>query len=135
MRGSFFIAAFSIILFSFTSGENKRMTGHWTNERDLYDMKVNDTLIFTKAKYSDELYQWGGALCGIEINADQSFTEFHNVLCSSESSPVRYTDEKWSVSNDVISVSSSERELEWKVISLSKKKLTVLVTKMNIKNE
>jgi hypothetical protein len=129
------IFVLSVLLLSFVLPENKKMIGHWTNERDLYDMQVNDTLTFIKTKYNDELYQWGGALCGIEISADRNFTEFHNVLCSSESSPVRYPDEKWSVSSNIISISSSERELEWQVISVSQKKLTVLVTKMKMKNE
>jgi hypothetical protein len=129
------IILLSVLLLSFALPENKKITGHWINEHDLYDMQLNDTLVFTKVKYNDHLYQWGGAVCGMELSADHRFSEFHNVLCSSESNPLRYAGEKWSLSNDTLSINSEERMLQWKVISLSNKKLTVIVTKINMKNE
>lgn len=127
------IAIICVILFSFKGKENKKIIGHWVSEIDLYDMKVNDTLIFTKIKYNDRLYQWGGALAGIELGSDSSFSEYHTVLCSSESSPVRFGDEKWTLSNNTIFINSSEREMDWKIISANNKKLMIVVSKINFK--
>ena len=119
----------------FTPPSENKIPGNWTTDQELYDMKLNDTLIFSKTKYTDKTYQWGGALCGVEFSTDNTFSELHNVLCSSESDPVRFHDEKWRLKNDEISIFSTERELKWKIISLSRKELRVVVTKLNTKNE
>ncbi len=107
----------------------KKVIGHWTSETDLYDMKVNDTLIFTKTKNTDNLYQWAGAVAGIEFSADRNFAEFHNVLCSSETSPLRYNDEKWTLHNDLITISGAEREEAWRIMNVTSKKMTIVVLK------
>ncbi|HEY0030111.1 MAG TPA: hypothetical protein VGC65_05090 [Bacteroidia bacterium] len=123
----------SVIFLSFSSTGEKKLSGHWVSEQDLYEMKVNDTLIFIKTTYSDKLYQWGGALCGIELAKNNEFREYSNVLCSTETNPVRYGDEKWSTTKNMIQISSTEREILWSVISATNKKLTVLVLKNNSK--
>ncbi|MFL5766145.1 MAG: hypothetical protein ACJ77K_19530 [Bacteroidia bacterium] len=132
---SLLIISLTVLLGSFAPCRHNSISGHWTSAVDLYDMKLNDTLIFSKKKYTNELYQWGGALCGVSFGPEKDFSELHNVLCSSESSPVRYSDEKWDQQNNIISISSPERELTWNIISISGKELRVLVTKLNIKNE
>lgn len=123
----------SILLLSFKGSSNKKVIGHWTSEVDLYDMNVNDTLIFTKTKYTDKLYQWAGALAGIELAPDKSFSEYHNVLCSSETSPVRFNDEKWTLHNDLITITGNEREADWRIMNITNKKMTVVVLKINSK--
>ena len=122
-----------VLFFSFKGASSKKIIGHWTSEVDLYDMKINDTLIFTKIKYTDKLYQWAGALAGIELAPDKSFAEYHNVLCSSESSPVRYSDETWVLHNDLITIIGSEREAKWRIMNVTNKKMTVVVLKINSK--
>jgi len=122
-----------ILLLGFKASSSKKIIGHWTSEVDLYDMKVNDTLIFTKIKYTDKLYQWAGALAGIELAPDKSFSEFHNVLCSSESSPVRFTDEKWTLHNDLITITGNEREAKWRILNVTNRKMMVVVLKTNSK--
>jgi hypothetical protein len=129
LKNSFLFFCCCIFFFSFTGIEPKKITGNFIADIDLYDMKVNDTLVFTKTKYNDGLYQWGGAVCGIELSSTNSFSEFHNVLCSSESDPLRYSDEKWTMTGDLIRIDGPERSLEWKIIGLKNKKLTVLVLK------
>lgn len=96
-------------------------------------MKVNDTLIFTKTKYTDKLYQWAGALAGIELSSDNTFSEYHNVMCSDETSPVRFADERWSLHSDLITITGNNREANWRVLNVTNKKLTVVVLKINSK--
>ena len=96
-------------------------------------MKVNDTLIFTKTKYTNKLYQWAGALAGIELSSDNKFSEYHNVMCSDESSPVRFSDERWSLHSDLITITGNDRETNWRVLNVTNKKLTVVVLKINSK--
>ncbi len=133
MKSSTLILISSIFLLSFKGSSGKKIIGHWTSEVDLYDMKVNDTLIFTKTKYTDKLYQWAGALAGIELAPDKSFSEYHNVLCSSESSPVRFSDERWTLHNDIITITGNEREADWRIMNITNKKMTVVVLKINSK--
>jgi len=121
----------TLLSFSLIKTGNKKLIAHWTSEKDLYDLKINDTLIFTKTKYSDKLYKWGGALAGINLGADNNFSEFNNVLCSDETSPVRYEDEKWNLNNDTITISSSERKMDWKVIHINNKKFIIVVLTTN----
>ena len=123
----------SILFFSFGSIGNKKIIGHWVSKVDLYDIKVNDTLIFTKTKYTDKLYQWAGALAGIELNSDNTFSEYHNVLCSDETSPIRFADERWSLHSDLITITGNNREANWRVLNVTNKKLTVVVLKINSK--
>lgn len=134
MRTFLIILVTSVILLSFKVSSSKRIIGHWTTEVDLYDLKVNDTLIFTKIKYTDKLYQWAGALAGIELAPDKSFSEFHNVMCSSESNPVRFSEERWNLHNDLITIIGNEREAKWRILNVTNKKMTVVVLKIN-KNE
>ncbi len=122
-----------LLFFSFKGSPGKKIIGHWTSKIDLYDLKVNDTLNFTKIKYTDRLYQWGGALAGINLSTDNNFEEYNNVLCSSETSPVRYTDEKWTLNQNTISINSSEREMDWKIVEVNSKTLKVVVLKINTK--
>lgn len=129
MKKLAFILFLSLILFSFKGASSKKIIGHWTTNVDLYDLKVNDTLIFTKIKYTDKLYQWAGALAGIELAPDKSFSEFHNVMCSSESSPTRFNEEKWILHNDLITIIGKEREAKWRLMNLTNKKMTVVVLK------
>lgn len=129
MKKLIFILILSIALVSFKGASSKKIIGHWTTDVDLYDLKVNDTLIFTKIKYTDKLYQWAGALAGIELAPDKSFSEYHNVLCSSESSPVRFSEEKWTLHNDLITIIGNEREAKWRIMNISQKKMTVVVLK------
>lgn len=124
----------SILMFSFNKASSKKIIGHWTTDFDLYDLKVNDTLIFTKIQYTDKLYQWAGALAGIKLASDKSFSEYHNVLCSPESNPVRYNDEKWILHNDLITIIGNERETKWRIMNVTNKKMAVVVLKIN-KNE
>lgn len=133
MKRLFIIIYISAIFFSFGSIGNKKVIGHWTSEVDLYDMKVNDTLIFTKTKYTDKLYQWAGALAGIELNSDNTFSEYHNVMCSDETSPARFADERWSLHSDLITITGNNREANWRVLNVTNKKLTVVVLKINSK--
>lgn len=133
MRKLSFITIICIFFFSFKGSSGKKIIGHWTSEVDLYDTKVNDTLIFTKTKYTDKLYQWAGALAGIELGPDKSFSEYHNVLCSSESSPVRFNNEKWTLHNDLITITGNERETDWRIMNITNKKMTVVVLKINSK--
>ena len=128
-----FIAIVCVLFFSFKESSSKKIIGHWISEVDMYDMKINDTLIFTKIKYTDKLYQWAGALAGIELAPDKSFSEYHNVLCSSESSPVRFSDEKWTLHNDLITIIGNEREAKWRIMNVTNKKMTVVVLKINSK--
>lgn len=129
--GSIFIL--SLILVSFNKASSKKIIGHWTTNVDLYDLKVNDTLIFTKIKHTDKLYQWAGALAGIELTPNKSFSEYHNMMCSSESNPVRYNDEKWILHNDLITIIGNERETKWRIMNVTNKKMTVVVLKINSK--
>lgn len=126
-----FIAIVCVLFFSFKGASSKKIIGHWTSEVDLYDMKVNDTLIFTKIKYTDKLYQWAGALAGIELAPDKSFAEFHNVMCSSESNPIRFNQEKWTLHNDLITIIGNERETKWRIMNVTNKKMTVVVLNIN----
>ena len=96
-------------------------------------MKINDTLIFTKIKYTDKLYQWAGAVAGIELATDKTFSEYHNVLCNSETNPVRFNDEKWTLHNDLITIIGNEREAKWRIMNITNKKMTVVVLKINSK--
>lgn len=128
-----FIAIVCVLFFSFKGSSSKKVIGHWTSEVDLYDMKVNDTLIFNKIKYTDKLYQWAGALAGIDLAPDKTFSEYHNVLCSSETNPVRFNDEKWTLHNDLITIIGNEREAKWRIMNVTNKKMTVVVLKMNSK--
>ncbi|CAN5558729.1 hypothetical protein BH10BAC1_BH10BAC1_14610 [soil metagenome] len=123
----------SCFFFSFGSIGNKKIIGHWISKVDLYDMKVNDTLIFTKTTYTDKLYQWTGALAGIELNSDNTFSEYHNVLCSDETSPIRFSNERWSLHSDLITIAGNNREAYWRVLNVNNKKLTVVVLKINSK--
>ena len=125
-----FISAF---FFSFKKNENKKIIGHWVSGIDLYDIKVNDTLTFTKTKSKDINYQWAGILAGIQFDPNADFSEYHNVMCSSETSPVRFSDEKWTLVNDTLKINSAEREMEWRIVGLKNKKLTIVVLKMNSK--
>lgn len=134
MKKLAFILILSLILVSFKGTSSKKIIGHWITNVDLYDLKVNDTLIFTKIKYTDKLYQWAGALAGIELAPDKSFSEFHNVLCSSESSPIRYNEEKWTLHNDLITIIGKERETKWRIMNVTNKKMTIVVLKTD-KNE
>ena len=120
-------------MLSFNGASSKKVIGHWTSEVDLYDVKVNDTLIFTKIKYTDKLYQWAGALAGIDLAPDKTFSEYHNVLCSSETNPVRFNDEKWTLHNDLITIIGNEREAKWRIMNITNKKMTVVVLKINSK--
>ena len=129
MRQLGLLTIICFLFFSFKGSSSKKIIGHWISEVDLYDMKVNDTLIFTKIKYTDKLYQWAGALAGIELAPDKSFSEYHNVLCSSETSPVRFTDEKWTLHNDLITIIGHERETKWRIMNITNKKMTVVVLK------
>lgn len=133
MRNLIFLIIICIFFSSFKGSSSKKIIGHWTSEVDLYDMKVNDTLIFTKIKYTDKLYQWAGALAGIELGPDKNFSEYHNVLCSSESSPVIFNDEKWTLHNDLITITGNERETYWRIMNITNKKMTVVVLKINLK--
>lgn len=133
MKRLFIITTISALFFSLGSIGNKKVIGHWTSEVDLYDMKVNDTLIFTKTKYTDKLYQWAGALAGIELSSDNTFSEYHNVMCSDETSPVRFADERWSLHSDLITITGNNREANWRVLNVTNKKLTVVVLKINSK--
>ena len=126
-----FLALFFLFFSSATLPE-KNVSGHWINEKDLYDMELNDTLIFTKTKYRETLYHWGGALSGIELGKENHFAEYHNVMCSTESSPVRYSDEKWEIKDNRIFISGQNREIEWTVLKAGKKQLTVVVTKLSV---
>ena len=128
------ILILSVILVSFQGVSSKKIIGHWITNVDLYDLKLNDTLIFTKIKYSDKLYQWAGSLAGIELAPNKSFSEYHNVMCSSESNPVRYNDEKWILHNDLITIIGNERETKWRIMNVTNKKMTIVVLKIN-KNE
>lgn len=127
------ILILSSFFFSFGSIGNKKIIGHWSSEVDLYDMKVNDTLIFTKTKYTDKLYQWAGALAGMELSSNNTFSEYHNILCSSETNPVRFKDERWSLHSDLITIIGNDREVNWRVLNVKNKKLTVVVLKINSK--
>jgi hypothetical protein len=121
-----------VLLFvSFNDKESRKLTGHWIIEKDLYDIKTNDTLIFTKTRYTDKLYQWGGALSGIELTAENYFYEYHNVLCSSETDPVRYHDEKWGLQDRTIKITGSHRKMDWKMISMTNKELRIIVLAIN----
>lgn len=133
MKSFTLILISSILLLSFKGSSGRKVIGHWTSEVDLYEMKVNDTLIFTKTKYTDKLYQWAGALAGIELSPDKSFSEYHNVMCSSESSPVKFSDERWTLHNDVITITGNEREADWRIMNITNKKMTVVVLKINSK--
>lgn len=117
-------ACFSL---SFTGSMSKKIEGHWTCENDLYDLKESDTLIFTKTKYTDKLYQWAGALAGIEIGSNKQFSEYHNVLCSSESNPVRFNDETWNLHNDLMFINGKERRQTWRIMNVTGKQLKVLI--------
>lgn len=123
-----FILLSSVFLLSFKPS-SKKIIGHWTTNVDLHEMKVNDTLIFTKIKFTDKLYQWAGALAGIELAPDKTFSEYHNVLCSSESSPISFSKEKWTLHNDLLTIIGNGREAKWRIMNVTSKKLTVVILK------
>jgi len=131
LRHPFFIAVISTFFFSFGPIGSKKVIGHWTCEVDLFDMKENDTLVFTKINYSDKLYQWSGALAGVEFTANNHFSEYHNVLCSSETNPIRYSDEKWMLHNDLITIIGNTRSVKWRIMHVTSKKMKVVVLKTN----
>ena len=131
-KNIFLIALFclSIVCSSFKQIETKKLIGNWKSNVDLYDLKTGDTITFSKIKITDKTYQWGGVSCGIQLEENGSFSEYHNVLCSSESSPLRYSDEKWQQTNDLLLVNCSQRQMVWKIIEIKNKTFKIVVTRL-----
>lgn len=113
----------------------KKLTGHWiTNDfmgryEEGDSLGLGDTIHFTKAKYDEKLYHWGGgAQSGIEFKGDSNFTQYQNVLCSDETdTKIGYDEKYFFVSDSVIEVKSELRHFKFKIQYLDSKKLIIIV--------
>jgi hypothetical protein len=121
---------------SFADKKESDLFGHWIiTAGDPYELNVGDTLKLEKKTRSDKMYEWGGVASGYEFLKDGSFNEYHNVMCSTESSPVSHYEEKWKFESNeegkkanvqVISIYGSDRTLSYRVVSVSKKRLILI---------
>lgn len=130
----FLILPLYISFLAFTPFLKKQMIGNWTTETTLYGLNVGDTVSFTKIPYSYNLYTWGKHPAGIEFKENNEFAEYFNVMCSTESDEKRFTGEKWDLQNgDIILVTSDNRDVSFKILSLTKKHLKLKC--LNYKNK
>lgn len=110
----------SILLFSFCykCRVNKNIRGHWVSEKYLSDFNPGDTVLLTKRKFNDKLYQWGsGIASGYTFSEDGNFSEYNNTLCSTESDPVRYHNEHWEFKMlDTLIISGPQRIIRYKFL-------------------
>ncbi|MBC7862933.1 MAG: hypothetical protein IAF38_08150 [Bacteroidia bacterium] len=123
MRNYFFI------LFILSIGFSKaQFEGQWLSDKALLDCAKGDTIEITRTKFKDNFFQWGQPPFGIEFGKDSSFSEFYTVLCSTESSPLVNSDEKWKAENkDVVSVNGEKRNITLKVIYRKGKKIRMIL--------
>ena len=109
-----------------------QLEGHWLSDKALLDCAKGDTIRITKTKYKDTFYQWGQPPYGMQFSKDGTFSEFFTVMCSTESSPLVYSDEKWKIENDsggkkTVSISGEKRTVRLKIISQKGKKISMIV--------
>jgi len=118
MKKLLLLPFFAFLLFSFCYDchMSKKLTGNWISQTDLIGIQPGDTLRLRKKKYSEKLYQWGGAISGFAFDENGDFREYSNVLCSTESDPVRFHDEHWRFDDDTIFITGSTREMKFVVI-------------------
>lgn len=124
------VAVVFVVLFGAFVPKEKalKLAGHWTTDKDLFGIAPGDTLVLHKVKYHEGLYTWGGPAGGYEFDSDHRFTEYFNVLCSDESSPVRYTGEAWKAVDDhTLLVEGESRCMKFYVLSCKAHELKLIV--------
>jgi hypothetical protein len=135
----FGIALLSVAAVSFMNNNSlkKKISGHWiTNDfMGMYGagdtLGINDTITFTKVKYDDKFYHWGGgAGSGMEFKGDSGFAQYQNVLCSDESdTKVGYDEKYFFASDSIIEVKSDLRDFKFRILKVDGKKLVIRVMK------
>ena len=117
-------------------GMKKKIAGHWvTNDfMGMYEegdtLGRGDTITFTKAKYDDKLYHWGGGvMSGVQFKGDSGFTQFQNVNCSDETDTrIAGGDERYFfLSDSVVEVRSILREFKFRILKVDSKTLSIKI--------
>ena len=125
-KGVYLFIGFGVMLMSLAPIPVKKLIGNWVSVKDISFAAPGDTLNFEKKKYAYEIYTWGKFPSGIEFKADSTFTEYHNINCSEESDEVFYHDERYLFTSDsIFVVKGYARNLSFKVLALSSKKLSL----------
>jgi hypothetical protein len=125
------IPALLLVSFCYDCKMRKKIIGHWVCEKYIADFQPGDTIHLVKKKFNDKFYQWGsGISSGFTFSENGDFKEYNNVLCSSESDPVKYYDEKWMYNNDTITITSSYRTIRYAILGNSGDDLKVFSLKL-----
>jgi hypothetical protein len=109
-----------------------QVEGHWLSDKALLDCVKGDTIQIIKTKYKNTFYQWGQPSFGMQFNKDGTFSEFYTVMCSTESSPLVYSGERWKMENDpdgkkTVLIYGEKRTVRFKIISKKGKKVSLIV--------
>lgn len=129
-----------LFIFGAFTFPEKKLIGHWIlMQGDLYEAGAGDTLVFIRKHKTAGMYEWGsGVSSGFEFLPNGDFLEYHNVLCSTESSPVMYSGERWSLNpekdaegarnplGDILAITGSERNFTFKAIFSGRNKLQLI---------
>ncbi|HET6989910.1 MAG TPA: hypothetical protein VFJ43_01245 [Bacteroidia bacterium] len=118
-RTVFFILISGFLMsFCYLCSVQKNLAGHWVSEKYLIDFNPGDTIRLTKRKFSTDLYQWGsGIASGYTFSENGDFSEYNNVLCSSETDPVQYPDEHWQFhAPDTLIISGQQRTIRYRML-------------------
>ena len=109
--------------------------GHWATNDDMGwneagdTLGVGDTLTFTKMKFDEKLYHWGGGyLSGIEFKPDSQFTQYQNVMCSDETdTKVGFQEKYFFIKDSIVEVKSILRDFRFKILYVDSKKLRIKI--------
>jgi hypothetical protein len=123
MKKGFFL----IMLFAMINAD-AQLSGHWLSDKSLLDCAAGDTIMIRKTKYKKGFYEWGGPCCGMQFEKAGDFIEYFTVMCSTESSPVVYSDERWQLEKEtLLTISGSKRKIQLKIISRKAKKVSMII--------
>jgi hypothetical protein len=97
----------------------KLLDQHWVSDTFI-TIAVGTIVTLYARQYEAHMYEWAGQPAGLEFRSDRTFAEYENVLCSTETSPVREWGETWRLMDDgTIEVCGPHRRIEFEVLSLT----------------
>jgi hypothetical protein len=112
----------------------QRLQGHWMASVDLAELhpplgKTGWTVSLERVNAGDVSYEWGGPPAGLQFDADHHVAEYENVLCSTESDPVKDHDEAWRLEDRdrTLVISGQRRLVRLKIVALDRHHLKLRV--------